>query len=250
MVIFSFLKALLFPPAFNLLLGLWGAKLLRQGKPNGKALVWFSLLSLWVLSLPGISRALIATLEDDYPAVTIQSIPHMYQAIVILGAGAYDSAPEYKVDTVDRLTLERLRYGAYLYHTAHLPIIVSGGAIQEKEPAVAQLMRDALAWDYGISDVMIDDQSRNTFENAKNVKKMLQDENIKKIILVTHAWHMPRAVLAFRKMGIEVLPAPMGFATDDAHNIVYDIIPRLSALEQSVFTLYEYTGYIWYKIAY
>ena len=114
------------PPTGPLLLALAGLALLGRRPRLGRALAWLGLGALLVLSLPLVSHALLRSLEA--PALDLRR-PGEAQAIVILGGGIRRNAAEFGGDTLARLTLERVRYGALVARTTRLPVLVSGGSV-------------------------------------------------------------------------------------------------------------------------
>jgi uncharacterized SAM-binding protein YcdF (DUF218 family) len=164
-----------------------------------------------LLSLPVVGNTLLASL-DRYPPISEQQLKNA-QAIVILGGGVYRNAPEYGGDTVGRSVLERLRYGARLAKGSKLPVLVTGGAPLGTRPE-AELIRDALEGDFGVGVRWVETASRNTSENASGSAPLLKRAGITRIALVTHSWHLPRAVPLFEREGFLVLPAPTSFATE------------------------------------
>ena len=83
--------------------------------------------------------------------------------------------------------------------------------------------------------------SRDTAENAAFSAAVLKKAGIKRVALVTHGWHLRRAVPLFQRQGIEVLPAPTGFTTSP-ESIFAQILPSGSALEESSVALREWLG--------
>ena len=166
-----------------------------------------------VLSLYGSSTGFVAgALERSlhaHPAMPPDAEVPAAGVIVVLGAGSYRDPPEYEgSDTVGRLTLERLRYAASLHRRSGLPLLVTGGGTLPGTPAEAAAMALSLEDDFGIGVRFVEDRSRNTAENAANSARMLSEAGISRIVLVTHAVHMARAVRAFEGQGLEVVPAP------------------------------------------
>lgn len=208
------LAALILPPAGPILLALFGLWLMRSKSRRwqgaGLWLATLSLLGLLLLSLSGVSKALLASLEQ-YPPITQKQLQHA-QAIVILGGGTYFGAPEYGSDTVGHATLERLRYGAYLARASRLPLLVAGGAPSGGRPE-GESMREVLENDFGIKVRWVEALSRDTAENASLSAPMLKAAGVTRIALVSHGWHLPRAVPLFEKLGMEVTPAPTAFST-------------------------------------
>lgn len=237
------ISALLLPPLSLILLGTTGLSLLSFYPRVGRWLIAVALCLLCVLSMPIIADHLLGLLEYDAPVNL--SHPADADAIVILGAGTYFDAPEYGGDTVSRYALERLRYGARLYRATHAPVLVTGG-----NPAggIAEgiLMRDALVEDFNVPVRWVESHSNTTWENARKSRALLPG-NIKKIYLVTHAWHLPRASYAFERAGFEVIPAGTSYNRTD-HTRAQDFIPQPGGLIHSYFALHEAIGLIWYRL--
>lgn len=206
------LTGLLLPPASLLLLILCGLLLARSAGPRrrriGFCLAWLGGLSLLVLSLAGVGNALVFSLQT-HPPLGAQGLQRA-QAIVVLGAGVYRNAPEYGGDTVSRYALERVRYAARLARQSGLPLLLTGGSVFGGDPEAA-LMRDCLEKEFGVPVRWVETRSRDTGENAALSAALLQAEGIQRIALVSHAWHMRRALPLFENQGLEVIAAPTIF---------------------------------------
>jgi uncharacterized SAM-binding protein YcdF (DUF218 family) len=230
----ALLRNLILPPAGPLLLGFLGLGSIKRHPTIGRVFVACSLVSLWVLSVPVVADALSGLIER-YPALD-STQPTGAKAIVILGGGGQVArAPEYGGPAAEPILLERLSYGAYLARKTGLPILVTGGAIE------AGAMRATLQRNFDMPVRWVDDQSGDTFQNAANSAKLLQEGGVKRILLVTHASHMARSVQEFMDAGIEVVPAPMGFASARGHGID-EYFPAPSGLLRSYLALYEMLG--------
>ena len=243
------LASLALPPAVNLLTALAGYLLSYRWYRFGMTLVVIALVSLYVLSIEPVARTLVSNLETFPVLQESDMVRHQPQAIVVLGGGTYTDAPEYGGDTVAGGTLERLRYGARLHRQTGLPLLVTGGRVYGETHAEATLMKSVLTDEFGVAVKWAEDQSRNTFENARNSKVILNAAGISKILLVTHAFHMPRAIASFVGVGIEVVPAPMGFVTWSRVPAVMRWLPG-SGLSWTRVALHEYLGRLWYRIRY
>jgi uncharacterized SAM-binding protein YcdF (DUF218 family) len=169
------------------------------------------------------------------------------QAIVVLGGGTYFSAPEYGGDTVKAPVLARLRYAAHLHRALDKPVLASGGAPQGNPVPEARLMTEVLQQDFRITVRWTEQGSRNTFENALMSASLLQPAGIQRIYLVTHAWHMRRARLAFEHAGFKVIPAPTGYATRFKLSVL-DFLPDARALDNSGLFFHEVAGIGWYYL--
>lgn len=208
------LAALILPPsgpALFALAGLWVARAqTRRWRSGGLALAALSLLALVALSVPAVGNALLAPLER-HPAATLDAMREA-QAIVVLGGGSYHAAPEYSGDTVSAATLERLRYAARLARATGLPLLVTGGAPFGGTPEGAT-MKIVLEQEFGVAVRWAETASRDTAENARNSAAMLSAAGVTHVALVSHAWHLTRAMLLFERTGLTVVPAPTAFAT-------------------------------------
>ncbi len=246
------IEAAILPPGILLLTGAAGLLLLKRKPQTGYLLTGGSLLMLYLLSIPVVSLTLIGSLENNWPALTKQQLARpSAQAIVVLGGGHKPNAPEYGADTVSHYTLSRTRYAAWLYRRTHLPIIASGGVVLSgKRTSEAALMAQILRQEFQIPDVQTEELSRTTRENALHTLALLESQNINQIYLVTHAFHMPRAVSSFAVRNIEIIPAPTDFINNPASSTrtLRDYLPHPVALKNSHLALREYLGMLWYYL--
>lgn len=197
----------LLPPSGFVWSAALGAVVYWRWRKAGVFLLVVSLAGLAVLSLPIVSYGLLSLGEISGERDLGAPAP-AEAAIVVLGADVRREASEYGAITLGPLSLERLRYAARLQRRTGLPILVSGGRLKPGDAALSVLMAEALAIDFRVSARWIEDRSRNTAENARFSAEMLRNEGISTALVVTHAWHMRRAVMAFEQRGLEVLPAP------------------------------------------
>jgi uncharacterized SAM-binding protein YcdF (DUF218 family) len=170
-------------------------------------------------------------------------------AIVVLGGGRM-LAPEYGGDTVSQDTTERLRYAVRLHRASGLPLLVTGGAVFGEVVSEGELMQQALLDDFRVRAAWVESRSRNTYENALYTRPLLDGAGIHRILLVTHALHMPRALWAFRRVGIDAIPAPMGYAGGGSGPLLLDLLPSSRGLSLSTGALHEWIGIVWYRLAY
>jgi uncharacterized SAM-binding protein YcdF (DUF218 family) len=167
------------------------------------------------------------------------------QAIVVLGGGVQPLAPEYGEPQAALPAAARLRYGAWLARQTRLPVAFAGGlgwgAADAQTLSEGEVARRAALQDYGLSLRWVDEQSRDTVENAQRLRTLLQKDGIQRIALVTHAWHMPRAVQAFERAGFTVTAAPMAFVLP-RQNQVLEWLPSADGLASSRLVLKEWLG--------
>ena len=235
----------LLPPLSLLLVLLPGILLFSRRPRLARRLIIASFALLWAASTPFISEGALHLLEAQTSPLAART--QTAAAIVILGGGTYFNAPEYAgQDTVSELVLPRLRYGARLQRELLQPILVTGGKPVGNSVSEAQLMRAALEQDFQVPVRWTEDSSDNTLENALNSYQTLKKAGIRKIYLVTHAWHMPRSAAAFRRAGFEVIEAPTAFTTRYQTDLL-SFIPRAESLRDSKIFVHEAIGMLWYQ---
>lgn len=237
------LTALVMPPASSIILLISGLLLIRfRIKKCGYFLSFFSLMILYASSILYTSQKLENTLivEDNLTLADYQTA----QTIVVLGGGLRDSKELYGSLSVAPITLERERYAAYLYHQTHLPVLITGAAANGTSEA--KVMANELEQFFNVPVKWLENQARNTKENALFAAELLKRDNIKRIVLVTHQWHMQRARMLFEKQGFEVLPAGVGAGkTPDSYTLNYmHFIPQAAALNANTQMFKEWLGYM------
>jgi uncharacterized SAM-binding protein YcdF (DUF218 family) len=234
----TLIRGLALPPAGPLLLGATGLILWKRRPALARTLLLVALVSLWALSMPLLADALEA-LADRYPPVDLRKASAA-QAIVILGGGGQRAfAPEYGGPAAGPILLERLAYGAYLARATDLPILVTGYHVE------ASAMQATLERNFDTSARWVDNESYDTFENARNSVRLLKAVGIERIVLVTHATHMRRSVNEFTSAGALVVPAPLGMrkaGETDLFDRLWACVPNADALLRSYAAAYELAG--------
>jgi uncharacterized SAM-binding protein YcdF (DUF218 family) len=212
----------------------------------GRALRIVGLGGLVVFSLPVVAGSLTALLElglnPPPPPVTPP------QAIVILSGDetAIRVGPDIKYRP-GPLTLEREQAGAALSRATHLPVLVSGGQIFDGTPTLAAIMVRSLDADFGIQVKWREDRSLDTWANAADSAAILHAAGINSVYLVTHAWHMHRALVAFRRAGLQAAAAPV--AIENKPNFRPGaFVPAAHAWLESYWGMHELIGWAWYAL--
>ena len=238
----TLLGTLLLPPANGLaLLGVAGV-FRRRRWAFGLAVLATALLVLQ--SLPLVADSLLRSLENR--AGPVLEDPAGAQAIVVLGSGLLSEAAEYGGDTANERTLVRTRYGATVARRFGLPVLVSGGRPVNATRSEAEVMAGILANEFGVPVRWQESRSRDTADNAAMSAEILKAAGIRRVVLVTQAFHMPRAATLFRAAGLEVVAAPTHFMSGDGAELIWlDFLPRASALQRSYYALHEWLGLAW-----
>ncbi|NEN96026.1 MAG: YdcF family protein [Moorea sp. SIO1F2] len=237
--------------------------------------VALALIVLLVSSNTWVTNSLIRSLEWQY--LPTSELPEA-DVIVILGGATKPPFPPRPTPEVDEAG-DRVLYGAQLYREGKAPwVIPAGGRIvwgsssnnssqrlssqsaqssQRLAPEsedMAQILEDL-----GVPRVAIIQESRslNTHQNAVNVRKILDQRDLRKVLLVTSAIHMPRSVLVFRRQGIDVIPAPTDFLVSQyeldepnssSQAALLHSLPNADQLSRITRAIKEYIGIVAYRI--
>jgi uncharacterized SAM-binding protein YcdF (DUF218 family) len=239
----ALLVSLLLPPSGFVTLALV-ALLLRSGKWS-RCLLWVAVVGLIAFSTPIVSASLLVALESGLDTVPPASDPP--QAIVVLGAEIARVPGDPPYARVGPLTLERLRAAAELARRTDLPVLVTGGTVQLHEPPVGILMAEAMTEDFRVPVRWTESKSRDTWENATLSAAILRAEGIHSIYVVTHPWHMKRALQAFAPTGLVVTAAPTPLDSGITLTLS-DFMPRVSMWLTGYFAMHEWVGRIWYEL--
>lgn len=243
-IVSKLLLYLLLPPASLILLMLAGFILRRWHRNAGRTLVAAGMVLLYGLSLDPVADRLLRPLEASYRPLPVG--PVKADAIVVLGGGSRDLSWVPKGPELSGGSLERLVGAVQLARRHHLPLVVCGGSGEPKPSTIreADIMADvAIGLGFPSKDIAIENRSRNTWENAEAVQKLLPG---KTVVLVTSAFHMRRSIRMFEKLGFTVLPAPSGYQSQTRHGSYTDHLPQASALATSSTAIAEYISISWY----
>jgi uncharacterized SAM-binding protein YcdF (DUF218 family) len=238
----NLVAAFFLPPLGLLLLAVIGFLLLNRANHFGKLLLGFSLGLLWLLSTPLVSGYLLDSLMPAPRVLTGKEA----DAIVILAGGSVPDAAEYGSDSLKWMTLERVRYGAWLARRLHKPILVTGGSTRGYGATEASLMAVTLEHEFGVKVRWTEENSRTTLENAQYSVPILKRAGIKRIYLVSHAWHLARAIPEFERLGMVVVPAGTGYHSGKFE--LGSLLPSASGMESSYFACHEALGLQWYRL--
>jgi uncharacterized SAM-binding protein YcdF (DUF218 family) len=244
----NLLSCLLLPPGNGLLLlglaGLFRRRRRRWALP----LAVLAGTLLLAQSLPIVAQVLITSLERQAGPVFVA--PDRAGAIVILGGGLDQGAPEYGGDTAIDRTLLRLRYGATLARRHPLPVLVAGGRPGGAERSEAAVMAEILEHEFKVPVRWQEADSKDTAENAAFAARILKTAGISRVVLVTQAFHMPRARALFERAGLEVVPAPTAFRAGPTFGWeAFDLLPQAGALHTSYYALHEWLGIAWMRLS-
>ena len=251
------LPPLLYPLGLVSLLILLALILWRRPKAQRVVLI-IALICLWLSGNHWTAMSLARSLEWRY--TTPDPIPQA-EVVVVLGGGTEPADPPRPLAEVNGAG-DRLIYAAWLYGQGSAEhILVSGGLLDwmqagstpaEDMAALLQVM--------GVPEeaIWLQSRSRNTYEDALYSAEILRQKGIGRALLVTSAWHMPRAVRLFQAQGLEVIPLPTDYNVTqsdweqlwrpDPRAIFLDLLPSADAMALTARMLKEYLGLIVYEL--
>jgi uncharacterized SAM-binding protein YcdF (DUF218 family) len=247
-----FIKNLLLPPGLFLLLLLL-AWWLKTARPKlARVLFVIGLVGMWAMSLPIVVEWSAKGIENipPLPRNDWATLSQRADAIVVLGAGRERSDPSWGADVPTGTAFERMRFAARLSKASGLPVLVTGGLHYGEPPSEAAIMAESLRDDFGVTVRWKEEESRTTWENATMSAAMLLPQGIKRVVLVTQAWHMPRSVWSFEKAGFDVVAAPVGFLSKDNARPFGGWSPEARAVWQNGQLMNEAAGLVGYRLFY
>lgn len=243
--------SLLLPPtgAIPLLLLAWWLRQRRQWL--ARALFVLGLLAVWVGSTEFGAISLQERLLGPQQALSIPALQHLpprQSAIVVLGAGARKLMPEYASSQLKPLSIDRLRYGIWLSRQTGIPLLFTGGApptAKHQGTTEASLAQLTAQQEFGFDIRWLENQARDTRENASYSAALLRDTPVRRVILVTHDVHMRRALRAFREAlppEVEIIAAPIGVPVPGWE--WRDFVPSQEGAIRARYLGYEWLGYL------
>ncbi len=250
------LLVLLLPPVPPLLLAGLGAVLAAGRRLRlGRWTLVLGMAGVWLCCCEGtgqwMTRHLLhaptALEARTFAALNEQSRKSGDVAVLVLGAGVRSYVPEYFGSDLQDLTLQRLRYGVWLARRLGAPLGFTGGigfaARSGKLPEATVAGRVARD-EFGMPLRWAESRSRDTRENAAFSLPLLKASGIRKLVLVTHQQHMPRALQAFNVAAqgeIEIVAAPVGLLADGMSGVL-DWCPSAEGFATVRYVVYEWLG--------
>lgn len=248
-IIKKIVTALFYPANIIFIAALLALFFKLQKAPKLSFLFRFVLVACFILSTNSLSAYwLVNTLEKQHPPQLIADIKK-HDAIIVLGGGLRTPVPPAKHIQLGAAA-DRYWYAVQLYRAGRAKqILLSGGNTVEQIGVRAEAVyaKDLLErWGVPSKDILVEPNSRTTYENQQYVADIIDDNNIKSALLVTSAIHMPRAYQLFEKLPLTVTPASTDSLSSKVNSIaVLNWIPSASAMQLTTQALHEYYA-IWY----
>lgn len=247
------LESLLMPPVPFVLMVLIGARLMYRRRAIAWTLIAGGALGMYFMCTTALGGALTNMLLQPPRALSAHEIADLkrqpHTAILVLGGGRKLYAPEYGVSNLKSYSLERLRFGLWLSRETGLPVGFSGGVGHGGEPGAseAEIAGRIAEREFGRPLKWMETQSRDTNENAMHSLPMLKEGDIQTVVLVTHGFHMRRALAAFERahqrtgIPVHLIAAPIGLEGNTSNHIG-DWLPSVSGFEATRLALHEWVG--------
>lgn len=239
----KWLGGMLLPPlnlALIILVCLW----LGRKRPRAHLVAALAALLLIVVSTPLVGNNWLRAME--YRPAVRPPFDHGAQAIVVLGGGALNGSPEWGTPAVSMLTLQRLQYAAWLHRQTGLPLLVTGGKPSSRV-AEGVAMALVLQRDFGVPVRWIEDKALDTTQNAFLSAQQLLPAGVRRVYVISHAWHLPRALPQFVRAGLQPVAAPTGFTPGARFNAA-GLLPSGNGLLYSYLAAHEGVGRLGYAV--
>ncbi|MBF0542097.1 MAG: YdcF family protein [Nitrospirae bacterium] len=246
----TILTTFILPPGIFIVLLLVTSKhyLFKKSHSAGISLFIMAVF-IWLLSIQPTADYLLSGLEY------VNSIPNepTGDAVLLLGNGQYTNTPDLTgLGSPAEEMLVRLFTAYRLYKAQDMPIVVLGYDI-DTENTDNKPMIERFLTDFGVPEdkIIIETSSHDTIENARNAKLICRYMNFQSPILVTSAFHMKRAMLCFKRVGLRVIPVPASFKSNlDAYYYWKSYLPKSEYLDKSAIAIKEYVGLMFYSFFY
>jgi uncharacterized SAM-binding protein YcdF (DUF218 family) len=242
------LSLFIHPLSLGLLLLLAGTTTAYWWREGGLAVLGVGLVVVWFPATPLFADWLGGTLESRYPPARAEEAPTA-DAIVTLGGSVGAPQPPRVYPDLSGAS-DRVWHAARLYEAGKAPVVIaSGGTLPWKDQVFREapvMKRLLVSWGVPADSILLESASANTYQNATNTADLVAERDLDRILLVTSALHMRRALATFRSAGVEAVPAATDYRVVHGPTTVLDLIPSAGALAESTGAIREYVGYIVY----
>lgn len=242
------LSLFIHPLSLGVLLVGTGAGLSYWWRRWGLAVLVGGVLILWVPSTSVFSNWIQGTLEARFPPRPVETVPSADAIVTLGGSISAPHPPRVYPDLND--AADRVWHAARLYEAGKAPLVIASGGVVPWEdqrfreaPVMKSLLED---WGVPADSILLESGSANTYENATYTADLMAEREFDRVLLVTSALHMRRALATFRGAGVPVIPAATDYQVADTEWTMLDVAPNAGALAGSTAAIREYVGYLVY----
>ncbi len=241
MLFFKVLEQIFLPSSFVLILIMAGLIFFFLKKRKlGKTLLILGILFYYLFSITPVSNFLLSPLERKYSSLGLEDIRAADKIVLLLGGR--------ETDILRANEVLRIYYLQLTNYGSQPKIIISGtDPLLPTSQEALGLKKFFVSRGIKEEDIIIESRSRTTWENARNVRKVVGESSF---FLVTSAYHMKRATGEFEKVGTKPIPAPTDFKIKTGKYTLLDFFPEPQNLRNSNLALHEYFGILWYSFGY
>ena len=235
-------------PIFISPIGLISALILFGMISRRSALIWTGLILFWIASLPIISHPLIESLEDDYELQNIDQVA-TYDAVVVLSGMIKPIQTENEIRYEFSEGVDRILAGiALVKNQKAKKLVLTRGLLPWSNGAPEGEVLAEFAHANGIpkNKILLTGLVQNTNDEAKEIAKLVGPDD--SIILVTSAFHMPRALTVFQNQNISVKPFAVDFRHYARKTDILDFFPQAFALKDTSLFFRETIGRAYYAL--
>ena len=245
----KFVSSLLYPLPIGLFWIILGLVLLLSNK--AKSISTFSLcfgfLIIFIFSLNPVSFGMLNQLQMQY--TPLLTTPKNIEYIVVLGGGVSGNKHYPPNLSLGSSSLSRLVEGVRLFkelhrHNPNAQLVLSGGRVFRSPSIAGKMKNTAVILGVDPKNTTLEDGSLDTHQEAVFLQKILGD---KPFILVTSAYHMPRSMALFEKIGLHPIPAPTQIIQYHESATVW-YVPSAYSLTLTDIAVHEYLGILWAKM--
>jgi len=244
MMVFEIFQMFLLPGVFIFILLISGLIFFVLRKKVGKILIIASIIFYYFFSISPVADLVISPLENQYKNKE-QRLSDVENIVLLIGGVKKGDLPI--SSKLGESSLFRTVKAVEIYFQAeHKPTIIISGSdpISSSSRPAEEIAKFIQSFNISKENILLEEKSKNSYQSAKEIKKIIGDESF---ILITSAYHLPRSVYIFRKMGLDPIPVPADFKAEENYNIL-DFFPDPGNLKKCDLAFHEYFGLLYYHL--
>jgi len=244
MMVFEIFQMFLLPGVFIFVLLISGLVFFVLRKKIGKILIIAAIIFYYFFSISPVADLVISPLENQYKNKE-QRLSDVENIVLLIGGVKKGDLPI--SSKLGESSLFRTVKAVEIYFQAeHKPTIIISGSdpISSSSRPAEEIAKFIQSFNVSKENILLEEKSKNSYQSAKEIKKIIGDESF---ILITSAYHLPRSVYIFRKMGLDPIPVPADFKAEENYNIL-DFFPDPGNLKKCDLAFHEYFGLLYYHL--
>jgi len=244
MMVFEIFQMFLLPGVFIFVLLISGLVFFVLRKKIGKILIIAAIIFYYFFSISPVADLVISPLENQYKNKE-QRLSDVENIVLLIGGVKKGDLPI--SSKLGESSLFRTVKAVEIYFQAeHKPTIIISGSdpISSSSRPAEEIAKFIQSFNVSKENILLEEKSKNSYQSAKEIKKIIGDESF---ILITSAYHLPRSVYIFRKMGLDPIPVPADFKAEENYNIL-DFFPDPRNLKKCDLAFHEYFGLLYYHL--